>query len=89
VGQAASLGSGVFKERLRKNQYRCVILAKPSPYWVYEYLFAKQHRANIADDELADFRKFAKAYAALTSPQVNQLVSSRANLRIYLSEIQV
>jgi hypothetical protein len=29
LGQADDLGGGVFKGRLRKNQYRCIILAKP------------------------------------------------------------
>lgn len=38
------------------------------------YLFAKQDRANIEDDELADFRKLVKAYAGLTTHQVNQLM---------------
>ena len=29
-----------------------IILAKAGRYWVYEYLFAKQNKANIEDDEL-------------------------------------
>jgi hypothetical protein len=74
LGQADDLGGGVFKECLRKNQYRSIILARASHYWVYEYLFAKQDRANVADDELADFRKLVKVYAALTTHQVNQLI---------------
>jgi hypothetical protein len=36
--------------------------------------FAKQERPNIDDDELADFRKLVKAYAGLTTHQVNQLI---------------
>jgi hypothetical protein len=64
----------VFKDRLRKNQYRSIILARAGHYWIFEYLFAKQDRANIAADELADFRKLAKAYAALTTQQLNQLM---------------
>ena len=50
LGQADDLGGGVFKKRLRKNQYRSIILARAGHYWVYEYLFAKQDRANIEDD---------------------------------------
>ena len=61
LGQGDDLGGGVFKERLRKNQYRSIVLARTDHYWVYEYLFAKQNRANIADDELADFRRLVKA----------------------------
>ena len=74
LGQGDDLGGGVFKERLRKNQYRSIILARAGHYWVYEYLFAKQDRANIAEDELADFRRLVKAYAALTTHQVNHLI---------------
>ena len=74
LGQADNLGGGVFKKRLRKNQYRSLILARAGRYWVYEYLFAKQDRANIEDDELADYRKLVKAYAGLTTHQVNQLI---------------
>jgi hypothetical protein len=74
LGQADDLGGGVFKGRVRKNQYRFIILARAGHYWVYEYLFAKQDRANIADDELADFRKLVKVYAALTPQQVNRLI---------------
>jgi hypothetical protein len=73
-GHADDLGGGVFKKRLRKNQYRSIILARAGHYWIYEYLFAKQDRANIEDDELADFRKLVKAYAGLTTHQVNQLI---------------
>ena len=74
LGQADDLGGGVFKKRLRQNQYRSIILARAGHYWIYEYLFAKQERANIEDDELADFRKLVKAYAVLTAHQVNQLI---------------
>jgi hypothetical protein len=74
LGQADDLGGGVFKKRLRKNQYRCIILSRAGHYWVYEYLFAKQERANIEDDELAAFRKLVKVYAGLTTHQVNQLI---------------
>jgi hypothetical protein len=70
LGQADDLGGGVFKKRLRQNQYRSIILARTGHYWIYEYLFAKQERANIEDDELADFRKLVKAYAVLTAHQV-------------------
>jgi len=74
LGHADDLGGGIFKKRLRKNQYRAIILARAGRYWVYEYLFAKQDRANIEDDELADFRKLVKAYAGLTVHQVDRLI---------------
>ena len=45
LGRAEDVGGGVFKKRIRKNQFRCIILAKAGHYWVYEYLFAKQARS--------------------------------------------
>jgi hypothetical protein len=74
LGQADNLGGGVFKKRLHKNQYRSIVLTRAGCYWVYEYLFAKQDRANIEDHELADYRKLVRAYAGLTKHQVNQLI---------------
>jgi hypothetical protein len=73
-GKVDDLGGGVYKKRLRKNQYRSIILSKTRAFWVYEYLFAKQDRANIDAEELATFRKLAKAYEGLTSQQVNRLL---------------
>jgi hypothetical protein len=77
LGQADDLGGGLFKKRLRKSQYRSIILARAGHFWVYEYLFAKQDRADIEDDELADFRKLVKAYAGLTTDQVSQLLRDK------------
>jgi len=70
LGQADDLGGGVFKKRLRKNQYRSIIVAKGDRYWVYAYLFAKQDRANIEDDELTEFRALADLYARKTDADV-------------------
>jgi hypothetical protein len=77
LGQADDLGGGVFKKRLRKNQYRSIILSRAGHFWVYEYLFAKQDRADIEDDELAGFRKLVKAYAGLTLLQLNLLLRNK------------
>jgi len=73
-GQADDLGGGVFEKRLNDNLHRSIILAKGGRYWVYEYLFAKSDRDNIAEDELAGFRALAKAYAGMTDKQVEQLL---------------
>lgn len=75
AGQADDLGGGVFKKRLSDNQYRSIILARGQNFWVYQYLFAKQDRANIEDDELKAFRELAKGYAALTAEQVSALIA--------------
>ncbi|MDR2214091.1 MAG: type II toxin-antitoxin system RelE/ParE family toxin [Pseudomonadales bacterium] len=73
-GQAIDLGGGVFKKRLDKNRRRSIILAKSDRFWVYEYLFAKQDRDNIDDEELTSFRKLAKSYAGLSHWQLDRLL---------------
>jgi hypothetical protein len=82
LGQADDLGGGVYKKRLKKSQYRSIVVAKAGTFWVYEYLFAKQDRANIDDDELVAFRKLAKAYGALTAQQVNRLLHDQSWMEI-------
>ncbi|ESZ01112.1 hypothetical protein X737_38945 [Mesorhizobium sp. L48C026A00] len=82
MGQADDLGGGVFKKRLNDNRHRSIILAKSGRFWVYEYVFAKQDRANIDDKELTQFRKLAKAYAELTDRQIERLVSAGDFLEI-------
>jgi hypothetical protein len=76
-GQADDLGGGVFKKRLNDNMHRSIILAKGGRYWIYEYLFAKKDRDNIADDELVAFRTLAKAYSGLTDRQVEHLLQDK------------
>ncbi len=70
LGQADDLGGGVFKKRLSRNLYRSIIVAKRGRYWIYAYLFAKQDRANIDDDELAAFRQLAVLYARKTAADI-------------------
>lgn len=86
AGKADDLGGGVFKKRLVDNRYRSIVLARGGDFWVFEYLFAKQDRANIQDDELKAFRSLAKAYAALTQEQVNALVAGQDWIEICESE---
>ena len=74
AGQADDLGGGVYKKRLADNQYRSIVLARGGNFWVYEYLFAKQDRANIADDQLKRLRQLAHGYANLTAKQIEVLV---------------
>jgi hypothetical protein len=86
AGQADDLGGGVFKKRLSGNRYRSIILARGRDYWVYQYLFAKQDRANIEDDELKAFRELAKGYATLTEEQVTALVAGKDWIEICRNE---
>jgi hypothetical protein len=67
LGQADDLGGGVFKKRLNENRHRSIVLAKAGEFWVFAYLFAKQDRANIEDDELSAFRELAELYRRKTS----------------------
>lgn len=81
-GQADDLGGGVFKKRLNKNRHRSILLAKGGRYWIYQYLFAKQDRANIEDDELGDFRALAKSYAKLDETQIMRLLEDKDLMEI-------
>ena len=69
-GQADDLGGGVFKKRLNKNMHRSIVLGKGRRHWVFAYLYAKKDRANIDDDELADFKKLAQAYDRMTDSEL-------------------
>ena len=69
-GQADDLGGGVFKKRLNKNLHRSIVLAKGGRHWVFAYLFAKTDRANIDEDELADFKRLAQAYERMTDSEL-------------------
>lgn len=88
AGQADDLGGGVFKKRLSNNQYRSIILARGRDFWVYQYLFAKQDRANIDDDELKAFRLLAKDYGAMTQAQAEAQVADGHWIEICQAELE-
>lgn len=81
-GASRRFGWGVFKKRLGKNLYRSIIVAKGGRYWVYEYLFAKNDRANIEDNDLAKLRKLAKVYETLTEQRVDELIDKGSWMEI-------
>ena len=74
-GQADDLGGGVFKKRLNKNMHRSIVLAKGGRHWIFAYLFAKKDRANIDDDEVADFKKLAQAYGRMTDSELSAVLN--------------
>jgi hypothetical protein len=82
LGQADDLGGGVFKKRLNDNMHRSIILAKGGQFWVYAFLFAKKDRENIAPDELAAFKKLAKAYATTTDSAIAAALKTKDLLEI-------
>ena len=72
-GPAGDLGGGVFRKRLGKNRFRAILLTIRGRFWVFEYLYAKNDRANIDSAELEDLRNLAKGYSTLSDRQVDQL----------------
>ena len=68
--QANDLGGGVCKKRLKRNPHRSIVLAKGGRHWIFAYLFTKKDRANIDDDELADFKKLAQAFGRMTDTEL-------------------
>lgn len=77
LGQCDDLGGEVYKKRLGRNLFRSIVVAKGGSYWVYQFLFAKQDRSNIDNDELAEFRRTAKAYGALSERRIAELIVNR------------
>lgn len=88
AGQADDLGGGVYKKRLSNNQYRSIILARGGDYWVYQYLFAKQDRANIDEDELVGFRLIAKGYAMMAPERADAQVIDGHWIEICQTELE-
>lgn len=81
-GQADDLGGGVYKKRLNDNMHRSIILAKAGQYWIYAYLFAKKDRENIAQDELAAFKRLAKDYSSASDSSISALLIQEELLEI-------
>jgi len=76
------LGNGVFKERVSRNLYRSIILAKGGRYWVLTYLFAKKDCANIDAAELKGFRDLAKTFERLTADNLADLLEDKEFVEI-------
>jgi hypothetical protein len=82
LGQADDLGGGVFKKRLKENQYRSIVVTKSEEFWVFVYLFAKKDRSNIDDDELSGFRKLAQVYRGKTVRDMDAEIEAGVLLEI-------
>jgi hypothetical protein len=81
-GQADDLGGGVYKKRLNKNKHRSGVLAKGGKYWIYVYLFAKQDRKNIEENELTAFRKLANLYAKKAEDELEKELNTKELVEI-------
>jgi len=75
-GQGDNLGGNVWKKRLNKNMHRSIAIESPERFWVLVYLFAKQDRKNIEDDELAGFKKLAKDYLKANDAAINGQIAN-------------
>ena len=85
-GQADDLGGGVFKKRLNRNMHRSIVLAKGGRHWIFAYLFAKKNRANIDEDELADFRRLAQAFGSMTDTELRAVLNQGDLLELWDEE---
>lgn len=81
-GKADDLGGGVFKKRLGDNRFRSILLARSGEFWVYVYLFAKQDRANIDEDELRAFRELAALYRRKSAADLDAELNAGALMEI-------
>lgn len=76
----AGLGGEVIKQRIsragqgRSKGYRTIIFFRRGARAFFIYGFAKSERANIDDDETAQFRAAAKHVLALTDKQLAELL---------------
>lgn len=50
--------------------HRSIIIAKGGEYWVYTYLYAKNRKANISDDDVVRLRGYAKLYTHKTAKEI-------------------
>jgi hypothetical protein len=88
AGQADDLGGGVYKKRLSNNQYRSIILARAGNFWIYEFLFAKQDKANLEDFELKSFRNLAKVYQAMSVEDVVLEIGDGSLIEICVGQLE-
>lgn len=70
AGPGRRSGQRRLQEAARQEPVPSIILARGGRYWVYAYLFAKQDRANIKDNELVKLRALASLYARKTEADI-------------------
>lgn len=75
-GLGDNLGGNVWKKRLNNNMHRAIALTKPGHFWLFVYLFAKQDRDNIDNDELAAFKKLAKDVGKADEAKLDELMTN-------------
>lgn len=91
----ADLGGGVLKQRIartgggKSGGYRTIVLFRKGGRAVFVYGFAKSGRANINQDELAEFKKAAKLILALSLDQMTALIEDGGWVEVTQDDAQV
>jgi hypothetical protein len=78
----ADLGGGLFKQRIaregagKSGGYRTLVFFRTGERAIFAYGFAKNEKANLTKEELAEFKRAAKLALAFTQPQIDALVKN-------------
>ncbi|MEJ0003482.1 MAG: type II toxin-antitoxin system RelE/ParE family toxin [Pararobbsia sp.] len=70
------MGGGVWKVKLRNNDYRAIIIENKGIWLIYVYLFEKQDEKNISSKALLGFRKLLKDLGQMKPDAFEALVKS-------------
>ena len=80
----ADLGGGVIKQRIarpgqgKSSGYRSVIAFRQEDRAFFIFGFSKSARSNLREDDLAVYKKAAKALLALSDQQIQRLIDVQA-----------
>jgi hypothetical protein len=78
----ADLGGGVIKQRIARDGgkskgFRSIILFRKGERVFFVYAFAKNVRANLRNDEQAQFKAMAQSVLSLSEEMLQQLILKR------------
>ena len=77
----ADLGAGVLKQRVardgagKSSGFRTILFFRSGDRAIFTFGFAKNDRANLTTEELAQFKKAAKLLLAFPQAQIDAMVS--------------
>jgi hypothetical protein len=84
----ADLRAGLIKQRVarvgqgRHGGFRALAAYRAGYRCVFLYVFAKNERDNIGDDELAHWRKVAAAYLQMSSERLDELIQIKEVMEV-------
>jgi hypothetical protein len=81
-GKGEDLGGNVWKKRLNENRSRSIVATKPGSFWLFAYLFSKNDRENIDQDELEAFKKVSKDLGSKGIAGLQKLVNDGSAVEI-------